>query len=653
MIQSKVTNLIAAAARNASAHTGGDDSPRARILIVDDIAENRDILARRLTRNGFEVVEADGGRRALDLVGRQSFDLVLLDVMMPDLDGVVVLQKIRSQFSPSTLPVIMVTAKNESENVIEALEHGANDYVTKPIDFPIVVARMSAQLSRKRAEEALQKANSALSEVNRTLEARVAERTKELIEANENLKGEIADRCRAEARIRYLAYYDALTGLPNRVSFREELDRALAEEKAGDECLAVLLLDLDGFKAVNDTLGHSLGDKLLKEVGERLRDQLTGSATLARLGGDEFAIFLTSASEERAAELADGLISALNEPFLLDGNQVAIGASCGIALSPENGAECDQLLKKADLSLYSAKAKGRNTYCLFTAEMDNQAEARRFLELEMRNAFALGDFEVHYQPVYNIETQTISGFEALLRWNHKERGSVLPGDFIPLAEETGMIVAIGEWVLRQACAEAATWPAETRVAVNLSPVQFRTGKLVPTVLSALAASGLPASRLELEITESVLLDATDQNLNTLEQLRELGVRISMDDFGTGYSNISYLRRFKFDKIKIDQSFVRGLSEDRYGKEIVQLIAGLGVSIGIETHAEGVENEDQLRALMLQGCTEVQGFLFGRAMQASEIAPLLLRVAAGAFKTGFLTAEAQAAPDQEIVYSKTA
>jgi diguanylate cyclase (GGDEF)-like protein len=629
MKSNNVTMIDATAARSRAAHAEPDAEARARILIVDDIAENREILSRRLLRKGFEVMEADGGRRALDLIDKHSFDLVLLDVMMPDLDGVVVLQTIRNQFSPSALPVIMVTAKGESESVVEALQHGANDYVTKPVDFPVVVARMSAQLSRKRAEEAARVANSALSELNRTLELRIEERTRELIEANENLKGEIADRCRAEARIRYLAYYDALTGLPNRVSFREELDQALADSAAHGSAFAVLLLDLDGFKAVNDTVGHALGDKLLKAVGDRLRENLHGSAIPARLGGDEFAFILNAlADPQDAADCADKVIAALNEPFILDGHQVAIGASCGISLAPVHGTAGDQLLKKADVSLYGAKAKGRNTYCMFSPEMDSRAQERRQLEMEMRNAFAEGAFEVYYQPVYKLETRTISGFEALLRWNHQERGSILPSEFIPLAEETGMIVALGEWVLRQACTEAATWPSAIRVAVNLSPIQFRTGKLVQAVLSALASSGLPPSRLELEITESVLLDATEQNLATLEQLRTLGVRISMDDFGTGYSNLNYLRRFRFDKIKIDQSFVRGLNEDRCGKEIVHLIAGLGVSIGVETHAEGVENEDQLEALMIQGCTEVQGYLFGRAMQASEIRPLLLRTAAG-------------------------
>jgi diguanylate cyclase (GGDEF)-like protein len=617
------------AASREEASTRAEAKPR--LLIVDDIADNRAVLGRRFERKGFEIVEADGGQRALDLIAQQGFDLVLLDVMMPEMDGLEVLRRIREQHSPVALPVIMVTAKSQSEDVVQALGLGANDYVTKPVDFAVALARASTQIGRKRAEEEVRQINAALREANDSLELRVAERTANLVSANEQLQREIEHRQKSEAKIQYLAHYDPLTGLANRVLLGEQLEEALARMRRKSEAVAVLFLDLDGFKGVNDTLGHSIGDTLLNAVADRLRENVGETDKIARLGGDEFAILQVSAEQPKsAASLAQRLVDVLGAPFFVDGHQVVVGASIGIAVAEGEAGDAEQLLKSADLAMYRAKGDGRGRFCFFEPEMDARAQARRLLELQLRSALVQGEFTLHYQPLVNLRANRVTSFEALLRWSSPERGRVSPAEFVPLAEETGLIVPIGEWALRQACSEAATWPEDIKVAVNLSPSQFKSGGLVPAVINALSSSGLPASRLELEITESVLLEKTDANLAVLHQLRDLGVRISMDDFGTGYSSLSYLRSFRFDKIKIDQSFIRDLSDRDDSRAIVRAIAAMGASFGMTTTAEGVETEEQLNCLRQEGCTEIQGYLVSAPRPASELPALLARLAGGAF-----------------------
>jgi diguanylate cyclase (GGDEF)-like protein/PAS domain S-box-containing protein len=435
---------------------------------------------------------------------------------------------------------------------------------------------------------------------------------------------DVTERKQAEARIAYMAHHDALTGLPNRVLFHERLAEALGRvHRPGGSGLAVHCLDLDHFKSVNDTLGHPVGDLLLKAVAERLGRCVGNEALVARLGGDEFAVIQpVDAGPNAAGELASRLIAVVGAPYEVQGHEVVIGASIGIALAPDDGDTADVLLRNADMALYRAKGEGRGTSHFFEPEMDRRIQARRSLELDLRKAFVNGEFELFYQPLVNLDSNTVTAFEALLRWHHPERGLISPGDFIPLAEEIGLIVPLGEWVLRQACAEAATWPGEIKIAVNLSPAQFRSRGVVQAVLSALAHSRLAPQRLELEITESVLLGETDANLATLHRLREIGARISMDDFGTGYSSLSYLRSFPFDKIKIDRSFVRELVERPDCVAIVRAVAGLGASLGIATTAEGVETQEQLDRLRREGCTEVQGFLFSPPRPAGEIARLM-------------------------------
>jgi diguanylate cyclase (GGDEF)-like protein/PAS domain S-box-containing protein len=434
---------------------------------------------------------------------------------------------------------------------------------------------------------------------------------------------DITERKRAEARLAFMAQHDGLTGLPNRTLLRQQMDDLLLHTRRSAERVAVLVLGLDNFKAVNDTLGHGIGDKLLRGVAKRLRSTLREEDVLARLNSDEFAIVQSGVTRpEDAVLLARRLLEAIGDPYLLDGHSVVIGASIGIAMSPGDGDESDRLLKNADMALSRAKNDFRGTFSFFEAEMDARAQTRRKIEIELRDAIQNDLLRPYYQPLIDLATGRITGFEALVRWPHPERGMVSPGEFIPVAEETGLINAVGGLMLRRACMDAAHWPDDVRVAVNLSPLQFRVGNLLSTVMDTLKQTGLAATRLELEITETLVLEKSSQVLATLHALRALGVRISMDDFGTGYSSLSYLRSFPFDKIKIDQSFVRDLGSNRDAQAIVRSIISLGKGLGVTITAEGVETEAELSCLRNEGCHEGQGFLFSRARPNAEIVSLL-------------------------------
>ena len=434
---------------------------------------------------------------------------------------------------------------------------------------------------------------------------------------------DITERNRTEARLSFMAQHDGLTGLPNRNLLRQQMGDILLHTRRGAEKVAVLVLGLDNFKAVNDTLGHGVGDKLLRGVAKRLRSTLREEDALARLNSDEFAIVQSGVRRpEDAVLLARRLLEAIGEPYLLEGNSVVIGASIGIAMSPGDGDEFEKLLKNADMALSRAKNDFRGTFSFFEAGMDARAQSRRKIETELREAIQQDLLRPYYQPLVDLASGRITGFEALVRWPHPERGMISPAEFIPVAEETGLINAIGTLMLRRACMDAAQWPDDIRVAVNLSPLQFRVGNLLSLVTDALKQSGLPARRLELEITETLLLEKSSQVLATLHALRALGVRISMDDFGTGYSSLSYLRSFPFDKIKIDQSFVRDLAANRDAQAIVRSIISLGKGLGVTITAEGVETEAELNCLRNEGCHEGQGFLFSRARPNAEIVSLL-------------------------------
>jgi diguanylate cyclase (GGDEF)-like protein/PAS domain S-box-containing protein len=428
---------------------------------------------------------------------------------------------------------------------------------------------------------------------------------------------DITDRRRAEEKIARLAHYDALTNLPNRVRFSEELDRALAQVRKGGR-LGLLFLDLDHFKRANDTLGHLFGDELLKRVADRLRRCIGEADLVARLGGDEFAVIQALGEQTPSPDaLASRISDALKAPFDLHGHKVVIGVSIGISIAPDNAIEPGQLLKYADLALYEAKDAGRNTYCFYEPELEARMRAQQILEVELGAALTHGEFEVHYQPIVNLESNEVTGFEALLRWRHPERGLLEPNEFISTAEEIGLASPLGEWVLRQACAEAANWPDNVKIAVNLSPAQLTGGKLLQAVVNVLAASGIPARRLELEITETTLMQNTFATLATLHQLRDLGVRVSMDDFGIGYSSLSHLRSFPFDGIKIDRSFISDLSDNDSSLAIVEALASMAQQLKITVTAEGVETEEQREKVRDLGCIEMQGYLFSSPRPAEE------------------------------------
>src|ERR1051326_1057486 len=432
---------------------------------------------------------------------------------------------------------------------------------------------------------------------------------------------DVTERRRAEQQIAHMARHDALTDLPNRVLLREQLEHELKRVKRG-EIIAMLCLDLDHFKSVNDTLGHPIGDELLKLVADRLRGCTREPDTIARLGGDEFAIIMTQLRQPSdAAVLARRIRTSVSRPYQVDGHQIISDISIGISIAPVDGTEPDQLLKNADMALYGAKADGRGTYRFFEAEMDKRMKERRDLEMDLRQALTNGEFELHYQPLVNLQTNEITAFEALLRWHHPAKGLISPADFIPIAEETGLIVSIGEWVLRTACKETANWPDHVKVAVNLSPAQLKTKNLVSIVKTALTDCGMAAERLQLEITETMLMQNTFATLAMLHELRKLGVQIAMDDFGTGYSSLSYLRSFPFDKIKIDRSFIQDLANGAEPRAIVHAVAGLAKCLNMISTAEGVETQQQLGTLQAVGCTEMQGYLFSKAKPADEIVKL--------------------------------
>ena len=429
---------------------------------------------------------------------------------------------------------------------------------------------------------------------------------------------DITEQRRAEVKIEHMAHHDALTDLANRVLLNERLEQALNHFQNG-QMVAVHHLDLDQFKAVNDTFGHPVGDKLLMIVADRLRGLVRETDTIARMGGDEFVIVQAPLSDPaEATTLAQQIIGWISEPYEIEDQKATVGTSIGIAVSPGDGDTPDKMLRHADLALYRAKSDGRSTFRFFEPAMNEQMQARRIMEQDLRKALPAGEFELYYQPVVNLESKEISGFEALIRWNHPEHGQVPPSTFIPLAEEIGFIVPLGEWVIREACLAASRWPEHLTVAVNISAVQFRGSSLMTVIVNALAASGLRPNRLEIEITESVLLQDREATLSMLHQLRSLGIRIAMDDFGTGYSSLTYLQSFPFDKIKIDRSFVKDITDNAGSLYIVRAVAALANGMGMAATAEGVETAEQLDKIAAVGCTEMQGYLFSKPLPVAEI-----------------------------------
>ena len=684
-----------------------------RLLIVDDNEMNRDMLARRLARKGYEIALAENARQLLQRVEQEGVDLVLLDIEMPEISGLDALKTLREAYSPIELPVIMVTAKNQSEDIVKALDMGANDYLTKPIDFPVAVARIGTQLSHKRAQEALreseeryalaaQGANDGLWDWNvLTNFVHYSPRWKAMLGCQEGEVGGTpeewfdrihdADRERVKQEIaahqkgltphfesehrmlhkdgsfrwmlsRGLAVRDAsgktlrmagsqtditegkvsdpLTGLPNRLLFIDRLGRVIKHAKRRkDHIFAVLFLDLDGFKMINDSVGHLIGDQLLLGVANRLEKclrstdtvaRLGESFTVARLGGDEFTVLLDDLKDPNDAKrAAERLMKALTAPFVLGGKEVFTSVSIGIALSNPAYEQPEDILRDADTAMYRAKSLGKARFEVFDADMRASVMARLQLETDLRRALERQEFRNFYQPIVSLASGKIAGFEALLRWEHPTRGLLGPEEFIAVAEETGLIRELGWWNLREACRQISDWKAhpdadpDLIISVNLSVKQFLQPNLVSDIKGLLRELAFPPESLKLEITESTVMGDPSAAVEMLLQMKALGIRLAIDDFGTGYSSLSYLHRFPLDTLKIDRSFISGMCEGGEGMEIAKTIMPLANNLRLDVVAEGVETMEQVAFLKKLHCKFAQGFYFSKPLAPEDAAALLM------------------------------
>ncbi|HXN94255.1 MAG TPA: EAL domain-containing protein [Candidatus Acidoferrales bacterium] len=688
-------------------------NPRpSRLLIVDDNEMNRDMLARRLARKGYEIAMAEGARGLLQRIKQDAIDLVLLDIEMPEVSGLDALKTLRDAYSPIELPVIMVTAKSQSDDIVRALDLGANDYLTKPIDFPVAVARIDTQLSHKRAQEALKESeeryalaargsNDGLWDWNLPAnvvhfsprwkamlgyqESQIGDKPEEWFDRihdadRERVKEEIAAHQKgltphfeSEHRVlhkdgsfrwmlsRGVAVHDAfgkvlrmagsqtditegkvsdpLTGLPNRLLFIDRVGRLIKHKKRRkDHLFAVLFMDLDGFKMINDSMGHLIGDQLLLGVANRLEKclratdtvaRLGETFTVARLGGDEFTVLLDDIKDPSDAKrAADRMMKALATPFILGGKEVFTSVSIGIALSNSAYELPEEILRDADTAMYRAKSLGKARYEVFDADMRASVMARLQLETDLRRALERGEFRNFYQPIVALVSGEIAGFEALLRWQHPTRGLLGPIEFIPVAEETGLIRELGWWNLREACRQISEWRAGSiahrhlTISVNLSAKQFLQPNLVEDIKKLLGELALAPEALKLEITESTVMADPSAAVEMLQQIKSLGIRLAIDDFGTGYSSLSYLHRFPLDTLKIDRSFISGMGDEGEGLEIARTILPMANNLRLDVVAEGVETIQQVAMLKKLECKYGQGFYFSRPLTAEGTTALL-------------------------------
>ncbi len=570
------------------------------LLVVDDVPENIHELLAAL-KDEYTIMVASSGAKALDVLhGSVLPDLILLDIVMPELDGYETCRRIKALPQGNRIPVIFVTVIDAIEEKVRGFDLGAADYITKPFDIDEVRARIRNHLE--------------LARLRRFLEDLVAQRTA-LLQVSEE-------------KYRTLAYRDPLTGFANRVLFAEMLQHAILHAENSQSQFALLSIDLDNFAMINESLGHSLGDQLLIEVGQRLQSLLPERDAIARTAGDEFSVILDCGDEAPAIDLqAQRMIDALAAPFVLKGQSVYVGASIGIAVFPGDGGSTETLQSNADVALHQAKVQGRGGLRFFSPEMGLRAKQRLQLEAELRQALSNGELRVHYQPQVDLISGDIVGLEALVRWLHPERGQILPAEFIPLAEESGLVVALGDYVLRETCRQIKQWAdnglASRQVAVNVSAVQLSRGRLVESVREVLVETGISPQQLELEITESFLMVDRDQSFKVLEELKALGIRLSIDDFGTGYSSLGYLQRLEVDKLKVDISFVRDMTTNLGNASIVKAVIALGHSLGLEVVAEGVEESGQARYLRSLRCDVMQGYLISRPLPAEEMTRFLI------------------------------
>lgn len=601
---------------SAQGNDGASASTRlGRILLVDDQAQNRDMLGRRLQRRGYEVVLRESAVGIEDVIRAENIELVLLDWMMPERSGKDALCGIRSMYDAEHVPVIVVTALDDGDIVSTALESGANDYIPKPIDLRVLTARVKAQLDRRQAVLDLDA-------IRDNLERTVQERTHELVAANETLSAEISEREAAEARAQSLARHDPLTGLANRRHFLEELERRLGLIADDSSAFALLCVDLDRFKPINDVHGHAIGDQLLQVIATRLSSCLRDDSFAARLGGDEFAVLLEDAKDrDGVAAAARRVLHELSAPIQVNGLKLTVGASIGIAMCPSDGRDAAELLQRGDAAMLRAK-EDRGAYKFFDSSIDEELKSKAALETELRSAIPNGDIVPYFQPVVRLDSGELVGFEVLARWPHLERGMIAPSQFIPVAEEAGLVDAMFWALLAQACRKSLEAPGKFMLAVNISPSQVRDQWFPEKVLRTLRETGFPAQRLEVEVTESAMIGDMERAKAALMSLKNQGVKVALDDFGTGYSSLFLLRALPIDKLKIDQSFVNSITADRENATIVRALVGLGNALGLAVTAEGVEDAETAEALMAMGCQLAQGYLFGAAVEFPSYTPLL-------------------------------
>lgn len=571
-----------------------------RILLVDDQAQNRDMLGRRLERRGYDVVLRESAVGIEEDIAAEQIELVLLDWMMPERSGHDALKGIRARYDAEHVPVIVVTALDDGDVVSTALEAGANDYITKPIDLRVLTARVKAQLDRRQAVLELDA-------IRDNLERTVQERTQDLV-------AEISEREAAEARAQTLARHDPLTGLANRRHFLEELERRLALVGEEADAFALLFVDLDRFKPINDVHGHAIGDQLLQVIATRLQNCIRDDSFAARLGGDEFAVLLEGpGGREGVGVAARRILNELSAPILVNGLKLTVGASIGISMCPTDGRSGAELVQRGDAAMLRAK-EDRGAFKFFDSTIDEELKWKAALETELRAAIPNGDIVPFFQPVVRLDTGELAGFEVLARWPHKERGMISPAQFIPVAEEAGLVDAMFWTLLAQACRKALDAPGDFILAVNISPSQVRDQWFPEKVLRTLRETGFPAQRLEIEVTESAMIGDVQRAKTALMSLKNQGVKIALDDFGTGYSSLFLLRELPIDKLKIDRSFVSTLTADRENATIVGALVGLGKALGLSVTAEGVEDQATADALAAMNCEFVQGYLYGAAIE---------------------------------------
>jgi diguanylate cyclase (GGDEF)-like protein len=587
---------------------------RHSILIVDDQPTNIKVLFELLQQTGFRVSVAKSGESALAKAEQAAPDLILLDIMMPGINGYETCRRLKAQPTTSEIPVIFLSALDQALDKVEAFAVGGADYIAKPFQTEEVLARVRHQLE-------LRTAKADLIALNAHLEERIQERTAQLVTTNQSLAAEILQRQCAEADLRHSALHDALTQLPNRVLFMEHLAHAQKRSQRSEQSqFAVLFIDLDRFKIINDSLGHQAGDQLLISVAQRLKQMIRDTDVLARLGGDEFIVLLDPIiGVEDTIHISERIVQAFQAPFNLNDQSVFTTASIGIALSSmQQGRDID-LLRNADIAMYRAKAKGKSRFEVFDQQMHTQALAKHQLETDLRRALEQQEFRLHYQPIMCLRSEKITGFEALVRWQHPVRGLVSPAEFIPLAEEMGLIVSMGEWVLHTACQQLAQWQArvpqaaDLSVSINLSVKQLREPSFLSKIDRALLEAGLQGQNLQLELTESILMDDSDALVHLLSELVNRGIQLSIDDFGTGYSSLSYLHRFPIGAIKVDQSFIKSMDQQREQRQIAETIIKLAHQLGMTAIAEGIETAEHLKSLKLQHCEKGQGYFFAKPL----------------------------------------